>query len=848
MVLFEVLTVHQKCPASGPTAQVFLRSGTGSTGHSYLSAELWGRGKLGRTFVTVALSNVGNMKPILFVFLGGALLMSAANAQFGRAQTAPRFGNNSRSSPPSDQVRTVMSTPLRTRPISTANSALPLQDVVLFSSGVGYFGRRGQVNDDATVDILVRAPQISDILKSLVLFDPQGHVDPVTYSIEDYIAARPNSTDLNIDPNSSPGAILRLLQGAQVRIERQSGTTEGRVVSVSTQQLLLNGGGAFAERYQMVEYATLLTATGLTTIRLDDMLSFTPLDRGLADKFAASLEKKASSLTQGLDDGVRPITLHFRGKGRRDVRAGYLLESPAWKTSYRLVLAPKTKPYLQGWAVVENPGDEDWQNVNLSLVSGRPISFIQDLATPVYIVRPVVAPQIIGSVTPQTFGPGYGGPDDPAPITNSRGNGAGFGGGGFGGGRDEADGRLNQLEARPVPSLRAPTMPFSNSGANNAPALGEAAQSATKSEAQDQVDAQATGVQQGNLFVYAIDTKVSIPHGQAAMVPIVSEDVDGEAVTIVQSQNQIGALTAQNGFFLRNRSDLNLQGGPITVYADGIYGGDALVTNVSPGEARLIAYAVDLDLVSRLESSEEDEEITAILPTEGALQLTKKATRVQKYALRNKSNTDKLVILQQPNESEWQLVDPKQLYQKSNDGLRFRATIAAKKTLDYTINWEKPELEVVALRDLSVEQIGYYTQLTKIAPDLKAKLLNIIALKRKVNDITSQRVAQEKALQAISDGQTRIRENMKALDKTSPLYKSYEAKLGAQETQIDKIQGEIDRLQAAETSARQAVEDAITALGADQPKGDDGVKKIAPVSATPPVATPRATGGFGNGF
>ncbi|BCM91512.1 hypothetical protein IAD21_03387 [Abditibacteriota bacterium] len=777
------------------------------------------------------------MKPILFVFLGGALVMTAANAQFGRAQTTPRFSNATQ--PPADQIRTVASPLLEAPAVSTANSSLPLQDVVLFSSGVGYFGRSGQVDGDATVDLLVRAPQISDILKSLVLFDAKGHVDPVTYSIQDYIAARPTTTDLNIDPNSSPGAILRLLQGAQVRIERQSGTIEGRVVSVSTQQI------KDGETLRTVESATILTATGMTTIRLDDVLSFTPLDRGLADKFAATLEKRANSLTRGLDTGIRPITLHFRGKGRRDVRAGYLLESPAWKTSYRLVLAPKTKPYLQGWAVVENPGDEDWQNVNLSLVSGRPISFIQDLATPVYIVRPVVAPQIIGSATPQTFGPGYGGQNDitaTIPSTNraiiggNNGNqfgarsgggqfaGGGFGGNQFGGGRGGFGGN--------------------NGGFNTAP-LDEAAQAATQIEIQNQVDAQATGAQQGNLFVYAIDTKVSIPHSQAAMVPIVSENVDGEAISIIQSQNQIGALTAQNGFFLRNRSDLNLQGGPIAVYADGIYGGDALITNVSPGESRLIAYAVDLDLVIRLESSDEDEEIIAINSTEGTLQLTKKSTRVQKYAFRNKSSASKVILLQQPNEADWKLVDPKQLYEKSNDGIRFRLEVPAKKTLDYTINWEKPEVEVVALRELSPNQINYYTQFSKIAPDLKAKLLNIIALKKKANDLTIQRAAQENSLKDISDGQTRIRENMKALDRTSPLYKSYEAKLQTQETQIDKIEAEIDRLQTAETTARQAVEDAIVALGNTPQQGADGVKKVVPVSPTPQVATPRAMAGFG---
>jgi len=727
------------------------------------------------------------MKPLL-AFLGGALLVCLPVS----AQTV------SRTSPP--LMRHVDSS----RP---SNGAMPLRNVVLFSSGVGYFGRSGVVDGDASMDLNVRAPQISDILKSLTLFDPQGRVDPVTYSIQDYLSARPTSTDLSIDPSASPGAILRLLQGALLRIEKPSGAIVGRLVSVSTQTVK----DKETEVPRVVEFATLLTSTGIATVRLDDVTSFTPLDPALAAKFAASINKRGNALTQGLDDGVRPVTLHFRGRGQREVRAGYLLETPAWKTSYRLVIARKQKPYLQGWAVVENPSDEDWQDVNLSLVSGRPVSFIQDLATPVYIVRPVVEPQIIGSPTPQTFGAGYGGPDVSSVTNTAPSNGLLVEG--SSGGASRA--RLKQPMARGnvflnSGRLESPAPPASVPAPTSA--LSDAAGVVTRDVA-NKVEAQATGADRGNLFVYAIDSKVSIPRGQAAMVPILGEDVEGEAISIVQSDGEVHALDAQNGFLLRNRSDLNLQGGPITVYSDGIYGGDALVSNVSPGEARLIAYAVDLDVVSRLESAPEDDEIVAIAATKGALTVTRRATRTQNYVFRNKSKQDKIVYLQSPTEDEWKLVNPKQLYEKSNDGLRFRVAVPSGKTVKYPIEWQKPEVEVVALRDSTVEQIGFYTVQTKIAPELKAQLLNIIALKKKANDLAYGRATSEKTLRAISEGQTRIRENMKALDKSSALYKSYSAKLATQETEIDRLTREIDRLQNAENAAKADVENAIANLG-----------------------------------
>src|SRR5581483_43499 len=56
-----------------------------------------------------------------------------------------------------------------------------------------------------------------------------------------------------------------------------------------------------------------------------------------------------------------------------------------------------------GWAIVENTTEQDWNKVNLTLVSGRPISFIMDLYQPLYLPRPVVVPELFASLRPQSY-------------------------------------------------------------------------------------------------------------------------------------------------------------------------------------------------------------------------------------------------------------------------------------------------------------------------------------------------------------------------------------------------------------------------------------------------------------
>src|SRR5262249_45612128 len=100
------------------------------------------------------------------------------------------------------------------------------------------------------------------------------------------------------------------------------------------------------------------------------------------------------------------------------------------------------KPYLQGWAIVENPSDEDWSGVRMALVSGRPISFQMNLYQPLYVPRPLVEPELFASLRPPTFEggmpmspPGLAGGGGGMPGRGPMAPGAAMppGGGGFGG-------------------------------------------------------------------------------------------------------------------------------------------------------------------------------------------------------------------------------------------------------------------------------------------------------------------------------------------------------------------------------------------------------------------------------
>src|SRR5581483_5618694 len=139
-----------------------------------------------------------------------------------------------------------------------------------------------------------------------------------------------------------------------------------------------------------IDLLNVFTATGLRSIPLESVMEIRLLD----EKLNAELEQALQIIAQRHATDKKTVTLNFQGKGKRPVRVGYVQESPVWKTSYRLVIADDQPPFMQGWAIVENTSEHDWTDVALTLVSGRPISFIMDLYQPLYVDRQVVMPEL----------------------------------------------------------------------------------------------------------------------------------------------------------------------------------------------------------------------------------------------------------------------------------------------------------------------------------------------------------------------------------------------------------------------------------------------------------------------
>jgi len=672
---------------------------------------------------------------------------------------------------------------------------LPIKRVTLYTSGVGYFERTGAVSGDATETLLFPVGQVNDVLKSLVLLDyGGGGIQPVTYGAQDPLNKQLQAFSIDLSDNPDMGTLLNRLRGAKVVLTLPASATYTGVVVGVEQHTVTRSGGSTTE-----QVLNIMGEDGLHAIKLAEITALK-----LADpKLDSEMREALSTIAQGRDTTKRPIRLSFHGSGKRDVLVGYLTEAPLWQSTYRLVLGEK--PLLQGWALVQNTSQDDWDGVDLSLVSGRPISFTQDLYTPLYVRRPEVKPQLQVAAGPVTYGSDIA--DAPKPT--------------------EADDTRTVVKSVKVP---AHSITAHQGGPGGYPGSYIAGASAESVEVTDGYRPSTLpsalsqsigthGAQLGqSLFSYNIKTPVSVPRQQSAMIPFVSAGVTAEPVSIYNSS--VNADHPLTGTRIVNNTALHLMGGPITVFdasdTGNGYVGDALIDDTEPGQKRLISYAVDVAIDAAVEPSGEDNgQIVSIIINQGVLVVTNKTRASTKYTFKNHGQKARVVVVEDTYRGDsWHLLAPDKAREHTKDVDRFDVPVTAGASKIFVVTRENTEDEEVGLIDCDLETLVEYRQSGKISADMRAALQEIIRRRQAIDHIDKQIGNRKSELNGLAQGQQRIRDNMKALDHSSNLYKRYIGELDAQETKLQSLQNQITQLQSDHERAQNDLSNYVSKLTA----------------------------------
>ncbi|MGH9755484.1 MAG: hypothetical protein ACREA2_22115 [Blastocatellia bacterium] len=745
--------------------------------------------------------------PLLFLPIGFAQSRGARSAI--KAGAAPAANSKTSNQPAARQTR-------ETRP--SAEQSLPLRRVTLYSNGVAYFERRGTVTGRAEINLSFKQSQVDDVLKSLVVLDlGRGRVGAVSYNSSAPPSARLNEIPFSIEASTNGDAagglagVLEQLQGARVAVSAVANrSVTGSVLTIGERQLPTEKDKPPIKTHTLV----ITTDSGeLQSFDLNDVRAIKLLDEGARQDIAQFASASASARRRD----AKTITVTSEGEGQREMVISYTIAAPIWKTTYRVVLDPEGKPFFQGWAVVDNVSEEDWQDVSLSLVSGTPVSFIHQIQKPLYRYRPIIPiPQDL-SLNPQVYEAGE--------ISGSVGSGFGSGvGGGIGSGRG---GNVGGGDGGRLGHPASATQQIARDGRfdtfDNATGFSRPTTSLSSAitSGESGVETAATGGEVGELFEYRVDQPVTVRRDRSALIPILQTRMEGERVSIYNEAARKDR--PMHGIRLKNTSALTLEGGSLTVIDGDAYAGEALIERLKSNEQRFISFGLDLGALVTTKFKSERRPVFLVRAQKGVFEAHYHQTQKKTFTIINQTDKQRIVYVEHPYREGWKLSDDTQKpASQTINFYRFRVELKPRATVELSVTETQALMDAYQLANLTSRDVELFVTGNYIDAAMRAELEKLIDLKLRIGKEHSRIEALDKEAEEIGDDQKRLRENIATLKNTNEakqLVARYIAKAGEQETRLEGITKEKRAAQDAMAKLTAEFDAAVRALVIDKPLG-----------------------------
>jgi hypothetical protein len=653
---------------------------------------------------------------------------------------------------------------------------LELKRVLLSTGGVGYFEFEAVVDGDAQLPLAVRLDQVDDVLKSLIVFDDKGGVGGVALPGRAPLAEAFRDLPFQQADMDTPMGLLNALRGAEVVVGGPK-QIAGRILKV-TPETAAAPGGAETTRHRL----TLIAADGIRSVVLEEAETVRFADAAIQRQVDAALAAIARHRVQDR----RTLSIQTKGQGRRTLRVGYVAAAPLWKASYRLSVpdtaAKDAKGNLQGWAIVENLSGRDWKGVELTLASGNPVTFRQQLYTAYFVSRPEVPVEVLGRVLPP--------PDQGAlAAAETRAKAAPQPEGARGAGTYYAP------LAAPSPAPMARAGIAAGAAPVMAPPLVQAELIAAETE-----DA-ATQV------LFTAPGPVALAAGETLSLPIVSRAVPVERLAFYQpavnAQHPLAAVQ------IVNDTGAGLPPGVLTLYERGkagaAYVGDARLAPMPAGEKRLLSFAVDQKIAVERESRSRESVAQAKI-ARGVLTLSYRDEQTTVYRVKAAAGEERQLLIEHPRPAGWELVAPKAAEAELARGVwRIRHAVPKGAAASLEVVLQRPRLSLVQLAGQSREALVAYARTGGIDPRAAQALERLAALQGEVDRLDRLAKEAEAERAQIAKDQERLRQNLASVPAGGDLAKRY---LDAMKTQEDRL----DQLRAAEADARAKLKAARDAL------------------------------------
>jgi hypothetical protein len=317
----------------------------------------------------------------------------------------------------------------------------------------------------------------------------------------------------------------------------------------------------------------------------------------------------------------------------------------------------------------------------------------------------------------------------------------------------------------------------------------------------------------GDQFEYRLPHPVTIGRNRSALLPIVQTELSGEKLSVYNERN--GDPRPRLAIWLANESGLTLDAGSFTVLDGDAFAGEGLTDVIRPKEKRLLSYGLDLhtDVIVRREGA--PERVTGVVIARGLLKRQAKLQRKVTYLVRNQDDARRVVLVEHPVEAEWSLVDTPAPAETTATDRRFRVEAAPGATTELVVQEESTQETTYALSNVTGPQITLWLEERAIDPDVERVLREIVAKRDRMAAVQAEMASRDQEQSSIFRDQERLRENLEKLGDSSEekgLRRRYVAELEKQENRLETIRAERKTLEADWQKLQQELDELVKGL------------------------------------
>lgn len=614
-------------------------------------------------------------------------------------------------------------------PSAAQDTELPVRRVVLYKHGVGFFERSAEVASGSAIRLQFKAEEMDDVLKSLTIDSRAGAVAGVRYDSNEPLEKKLENFPFRLGDAQPLTRILDQFKGSRVRLRLTADQVEGTIISARTIP-------ATADQPENSALLILSDDGEMWTLDPAAALGLSFVDPRIQQQFRDYLMLMAGARNRD----KRNVTIETAENRGGLVRARYVVPTPIWKSSYRLIFDAEDRPLLEGWAIVDNTTGEDWENISLSLVSGRPVSFISRLYEPRYVDRPVFELAQDRAQQPIVHGAGI-----ETEVAE--------------------EGRRDMVQAKAMQNFRAgrlaaaPAMEMAAVGGFAGGVMADEDKNASSTVAQT-----ASAGELGDLFEYRIDRAITVGQGESAMLPFLQQRVGGRKLLIYNEAN--GSQHPLNAVEITNDSGKTLDGGAVTVFDAGAYAGEALFETIKDDDKRLISYAVDLGMRITTAYGSSSKLLSDFTLRRGVMSLRYARKDVRTFTIHNVDQKPKTVVIEMPVRAGYKPIG-KEPTEKTADAYRYEVAVPAGETLKFPVTEENEYVQSLSITNQTYDQLITYVRNKELNAEGRAKLEQIADVKRNIADTDREIQLLEQQIKEVFEDQNRLRQNISSLRSVS---------------------------------------------------------------------------------